>query len=51
MAAYRGELVLLDNKDAGDAPRQQQGRNQNNQQSGGWDSPQGNPDLDDEIPF
>ena len=51
MAAYRGELVLLDNKDAGDAPRQQQGRSQNNQQSGGWDSPQGNPDLDDEIPF
>lgn len=48
---FRGELVLLDNKDAGDAPRQQQSRNQNNQQSGAWDSPQGNPDLDDEIPF
>ena len=51
IAAYRGELVLLDNKDAGDTPRQQQSRGQNNQQSSGWDSPQGNPDLDSEIPF
>ncbi|KAA8419967.1 single-stranded DNA-binding protein [Acetobacter pomorum] len=51
LAAYRGELVLLDSRDSGDAPRQQQGRSQGNQQSGSWDSQKSNSQLDDEIPF
>ncbi|ANA12900.1 single-stranded DNA-binding protein [Acetobacter oryzifermentans] len=51
LAAYRGELVLLDSRDSGDAPHQQQGRSQSNQQSGSWDSQKSNPQLDDDIPF
>ncbi|ASL39301.1 MULTISPECIES: single-stranded DNA-binding protein [Acetobacter] len=51
LAAYRGELVLLDSRDSGDAPRQQQGRSQSNQKSGSWDSQKSNSQLDDDIPF
>ncbi|WP_215755068.1 single-stranded DNA-binding protein [Acetobacter sp. P5B1] len=55
---FRGELVLLDSKDAGEGGQTQQGQRtqssnrsqQNSQQAGGWDAPS-NSDLDDEIPF
>lgn len=53
LAAFRGEIVLLDSKDAGDtpAPQASQPRQQHSQQrSGGWDAPSGD-NLDDEIPF
>ncbi|KXV71410.1 single-stranded DNA-binding protein [Acetobacter cerevisiae] len=55
---FRGELVLLDSKEAGEGSQTHQGQRtqsnnrsqQNSQQTGGWDAPS-NSDLDSEIPF
>lgn len=57
---FRGELVLLDNKQDGQSSGGHNNGNQEgyggqtrnaSQRSGSWDTPNGNSDIDDEIPF
>ncbi|MFT8308521.1 single-stranded DNA-binding protein [Acetobacter malorum] len=53
---FRGELVLLDSKEAGDGGQQRdqsagRGQQGGKQRAGGWDAPSSSDGLDDEIPF